>query len=561
MSVTSGISSTSSSLSNEQSLVAATDPSQDGEFENSSSEDMEPPHKRRRSDEAEYESLDSAEHGGREYHIGDHVTLEDVENISGTRGTQLQPVAQIHSIQQNKGADITIATVVWYVYPQLALHPPYMEFYENTLLRTSRQTTVPMDRIREICYVVQPSDAREGHPKEWKEGERIYVCDSRFVDSGMYIKRIKGQKGFWPQSMLEQRRTMLTNMARWPGGPRELEKSVVPMLKSEDDDDAAHTPQTRRTSRMSVAGPAQQQQPSSQASPSSASFPAVNHAQLLAYQQMLSQKHFQQQQPQQLLPPPFVLPTTTPGQVDPSQLPNQQQHAANHSTYAPGSLPVSGAPYPQAISPISPNPLMPLGPTPKRRGRPPKNIQLIKKRAMEDAAAAASAAQQRQAYSPMSPLQSPTRPNFSSPYANNVRPQQLPQVSGAFNAHPAVSAASAQHAAAVNRNTFAYPQQMQTMRSQPGSVALSQAPAASFPRQQPPQQQQQQQPQLQVSASKDTWIPYSDVSAGPQLPNSIIELFPTVNGNIRWFAAPPINPRSVPKPHHSKEYLGWCNQE
>ncbi|KAJ2798741.1 hypothetical protein H4R20_004711 [Coemansia guatemalensis] len=574
MSVASGVSSSSLSSSAEQSLAAATDAGEESEFEDSSSVDSEPSLKRHRGDETEYQSLDSVEHGGREYYIGDHVMLEDAENISGTRDTQLSAVAQIHGIQQNKGADTTTtATVVWYVYPQLAPHPPYMEFYENTLLRTSRQTTVPIDRIQGICYVVQPSEAREGHPKEWKEGERIFVCDSRFVDSGMYIQRIKGQKGFWPEAMHEQRRAMLTDMVRWPGGPRELEKSVVPMLKTAgEDDDSAHTPQTRRTSRMSAAGSAQQQPPSL-ASPPSASFPAVDHAQLLAYQQMLSQKHFQQQQqqqqPQQQPPPPFALPTTMPGQADLSQLPKQQQHAVNHPTYAQGSLAMSGASYQQTISPVSPNPPVPLGPTPKRRGRPPKNIQLIKKRAMEDAAAAAaaaSAAQQRQPYSPMSPLQSPIRPNLASPYTSNVRPPQLPQVSGAFNAHPAVSAASAQHAAAVNRSAFGYSQQMQAMRSQPGAVASSQAPAAPSPRQQlsqQPQQQQQQtqQPQLQAGASKDTWIPYADSSVGPQLPNSIVKLFPTVNGSIRWFAAPPISPRSAPKPHHSKEYLGWCNQE
>ncbi|PIA19259.1 hypothetical protein COEREDRAFT_79214 [Coemansia reversa NRRL 1564] len=566
MSVTSAVSNNSSSISTEQSLVMATGTSQVSEFEDSSSVDTELSLKRRREDEAEYQSIDSVEYGGREYYIGDHVTLEDVENISGTRDTQLPAVAQIHGIQRNKGADTTTATVIWYVYPQLTPHPPYMEFYENTLLRTSRQTTVSVDRIRGICYVVQPSEAREGHPKEWKEGEYIYVCDSRFVDSGMYIQRIKGQKGFWPQTMSEHRRAMLTNMVRWPSGPRELGKSVVPMLKVGEDDDDAHTPQTRRTSRMSAAAGSAQQQASSLASPLPASFPAVDHAQLLAYQQMLSQKHFQQQQQ----PPPFVLPITAPGQTDHPQISSQQQqlqqHAVNHTTYASGPLSMPGM-----STPGSPKPPVPLGSTPKRRGRPPKNIQLIKKRAMEDAAvaaAAASAAQQRQQYSQMSPLQAPIRPNFLSPYTNNVRPPQLPQVSGATSTHPSVSVASTQHVAAVNRSAFGYPQQTQAMRSQPAAIASSQAPAAPSPQQhlqqqpqQPQQPQQLHQPQLQANASKDMWISYADSSAGPKLPNSIVELFPTVNGSIRWFATPPISLRPAPKPHHSKEYLSWSKQK
>ncbi|KAJ2575516.1 hypothetical protein EV177_010992, partial [Coemansia sp. RSA 1804] len=127
-----------------------------------------------------------------------------------------------------------------------------MEFYQNAVLRTFRQTTVPVDRIGRKCFVVEPTDAMSGHPSEWTEADGdLYVCDLRFVDKGAFIKKIKNwSSGYWPADMAEDRHKMLTTMVPWDNGPRELQKAPVPVPSSEDD--SAHTPQTRRTTRMAA---------------------------------------------------------------------------------------------------------------------------------------------------------------------------------------------------------------------------------------------------------------------------------------------------------------------
>ncbi|KAJ1829818.1 hypothetical protein LPJ56_000130, partial [Coemansia sp. RSA 2599] len=234
------------------------------------------------------------EHNGQGYHIGDHAILEDVENSSGTQGTQLSPVGHILDIQRDARSGAVSLTVSWYVYPQNASHPPYMEFYKTAVLRTFRQTTVPLERVRELCYVVQPADAMVGRPGEWVEGKSIFVCDSRYVDKGDFIQKIKHwNRGIWPDAMDQKRREMLTTMVPWPDGPRELEKSLVPLETA--DDSAGHTPQTRRVTRMASAPGSDAATPKStnavvpQQQMMQTPTPASAQAQLLAYQQMLSQ--------------------------------------------------------------------------------------------------------------------------------------------------------------------------------------------------------------------------------------------------------------------------------
>ncbi|KAJ2740252.1 hypothetical protein H4S06_006159, partial [Coemansia sp. BCRC 34490] len=44
------------------------------------------------------ETLSSVEHKGRIYYVGDHAILEDTDNVSGTKGTELPAVGHIQSI-------------------------------------------------------------------------------------------------------------------------------------------------------------------------------------------------------------------------------------------------------------------------------------------------------------------------------------------------------------------------------------------------------------------------------------------------------------------------------
>ncbi|KAJ2910622.1 hypothetical protein GGI21_000698, partial [Coemansia aciculifera] len=215
--------------------------------------------------------VDFAEHQGQRYYVGDHVLLEDTDNSSGTVGTSLPAVGHIQQLERDAQTGKVGVLVVWYVHPQLTPHPPLMEFYKNALLRTMRQTVVPLDHVKSTCFVVQPSEAMVGHPIEYAGdagGVPLFVCDSRFNDKGGFIQRIKRRtRGFWPVTMDQKRQDMLTNMVPWSGGPRELEKSLVP-IQATNDDRTKTTPQTRRTLRLTIG---------STNSPAAAAVPATQH--------------------------------------------------------------------------------------------------------------------------------------------------------------------------------------------------------------------------------------------------------------------------------------------
>ncbi|KAJ1736061.1 hypothetical protein LPJ61_000204 [Coemansia biformis] len=525
------------------------------------------------------EALGSVEHRGRVYHVGDHVILEDADNTSGTNETELEAVGHIHGIQRAVQSGAVTVTVVWYMYPQLTPHPAYMEFYQDSLLRTFRQTTVPVERITGVCYVVSPSDAMAGHPAEWKDGERIFVCDLRFVDRGAFIQKLKGRnRGYWPESMDDARREMLTAMVRWPDGQRVLDK--MPVTVQSGDDDAGQTPQTRRTTRLtsvpnSTNGATPHSgQDASMLSPSTPTpTPAAVHAQLLAYQQMLSQSQLSTemgvpgQAPQPLS---FMPPAAAAGQAPLSPFQKHQQQALGAS-FPPGSLSMAGMPYPQPSSPMSPvTPLQP-GFTPKRRGRPPKNKQLIERRAMEDAAAAmaaaaAAASGQQPGPSPISPVSAMHR-QAPGAYVNTGRPPPLSPLSassiGSRNGTPSSGALGM----STSRGPFGSTQVL-AMRGQPGATAAQTTSLHQHQQHQQQhhqhQQQQVQQPPahpppgtLQANMLRATPIPYGSASTEPQLPKAVVDMFPTVNGNIRWFATAPVRQSETDGVYHSQEYLGW----
>ncbi|KAJ2547772.1 hypothetical protein EV175_005082 [Coemansia sp. RSA 1933] len=525
--------------------------------------------------------LGSVEHKGREYHVGDHAVLIDIDNVSSTEGANLPAIAQIQSIQRGKGDDSGVfLTVVWYVYPQLTPHPPYMEFYKNTVLRTFRKTTVPVDCIVRKCFVVHPSDAWTGHPSEWTEADGdIYVCDSRFVDRGGFIQKIKNWSlRFWPTKMSEDRNKMLTTMIPWEGGPRDIVKAPIPLQATEND--STHTPQTRRITRMTSTPKSSEATPQNgvpasalvssagqQPLPQTPTPAASTHAQLFAYQQLLSQGRMNM--PAGLngqTPPSFMLPGSN---VNPAMLSQQQQMQLQQNA-------AMANPFLQQVQAkngvgISNQHFQPP-PTPKRRGRPPKNKQLIQQRAMEDAAAAAAAAaagvglggmsmggipstgytkkSQAGVRTPSRP-RTPTTPIGSTPqrqssmYSNVGRPPPSPATySGVNGMSPSIQRMPSGSVAQIQ--AVYQPNQMIAGRMQSGSQISQAAVYAS-------QQQQQMPPCIE-------YLPYTDPSSTPQLPKEVVDMFPKTNGQIKWFAAAPTLRQANPGITHSDAYLNWSKK-
>ncbi|KAJ2680253.1 hypothetical protein GGI25_000846 [Coemansia spiralis] len=545
--------------------------------------------------------LSSVEHNDQVYYIGDHAILEDADDISGVGETGLPAVGHIQSIQKDKDDSTVSITVIWYVHPRLAPHPPYMEFYKNSILRSFRQTTVPIDCIIKKCFVVQPADAMTGHPSEWTEADgEMFVCDSRFVDKGAFIQRIKHwNRGYWPAGMDEGRREILTKMKPWPNGPRELQKSLVPVQPVEEH--SPHTPQTRRSTRTAATPNSKDQllqrqtpasgfgsPPQQQALPQTPTH-ASSQAQLLAYQQLLSQGQINMPAATsingQAPPPPFMVsgPNFNPALMTPQQIQmlqhqqqqQQQQNAASiRSPFMQRSASTSNPPAVQApTSTPYPNPQIP---TPRRRGRPPKNKQLIQQRAMEDAAAAAAAAAgggvgiggARSTYAKRSSMATPTSSQPRTPTTpTGLQHRQNSIYSNASRLPPSTTMYNGINGVAPNGQRMLSSSAMQMQQTLTPAQLLSahmqgsnisngvQANIASALIS---QQQHQQQTSIQT---KTEYLPYADPSSAPQLPKELVDLFPTANERIKWFATAPMVGKTSTNTQHSSTYLEWMQQK
>ncbi|KAJ2846368.1 hypothetical protein GGI22_006267, partial [Coemansia erecta] len=276
-------------------------------------------------------------------------------------------------------------------------------------------------------------------------------------------------------------------------------------------------------------------------------------------------------------PPSFILPDANINlamlsQQQQMQMLQQQQNAGMTNPFLQPAQTKHG----DAI----PNHQFQPPPTPKRRGRPPKNKQLIQQRAMEDAAAAAAAAAgggvqmggvpntgyvkiaQTGVRTPSRP-RTPTTPignssqRQNSIYSNMGRPPPSPATYNGVNGmSPSIQRMPS--GGVSQMQTMYQPNQMIAGRMQSGAQ-MSQA--AAYPSQQQLQQMQQAQQQQRPAAVE--YLPYTDPSSTPQLPKDVVAMFPTTNGQIKWFATAPVVRKDNAADgsiQHSDAYLSWTKK-
>ncbi|KAJ1829364.1 hypothetical protein LPJ56_000379 [Coemansia sp. RSA 2599] len=200
---------------------------------------------------------------------------------------------------------------------------------------------------------------------------------------------------------------------------------------------------------------------------------------------------------------------------------------------------------------------------PRRRGRPPKNKQLIEQRAMEDAAAVAAIAQGR---TPAKPAPAVTRRQSSSaasPYGGPLRPafqQQKPNIAAAAR-YGSINGSGGPHT--MNGQPTFTPAQLLGTRNQGGIAAAQALQQQQLHRLHQQQQQLHQlhQQQQQASASKIAPLPHIDPSTVAQLPKEVVDLFPSADGKIKWFATAPVCRSLTKAAKHSEAYLDWLKQK
>ncbi|KAJ2375301.1 hypothetical protein IW150_002623, partial [Coemansia sp. RSA 2607] len=294
--------------------------------------------------------------------------------------------------------------------------------------------------------------------------------------------------------------------------------------------------------------------------------PTSVQAQYQAYQQIMSQG--QMTMPMNLngssmapmQPPPFILNQLQQQQQQLSlqQIQRQQQMAGGFMMMSPGAVSSTGS---LGSPPQTASPNVQLIQAPKRRGRPPKNKQLIEQRAKEDAAAIAAIAQGRVPPKPAPPV---TRRHVSSAssHGNTGRPL-TPSRTSALNG-------TANSPRAMPGQPMYTPAQLLGPRGQNGiasAQALQQQQLQMIQQQQMQQlhmqrmQLQQQQQKQQEEAKRIAPLPHIDPATVPQLPKEVVDLFPTVGGKIKWFAAPPVCQNLVKAARHSEAYVKWSEQK
>ncbi|KAJ1949565.1 hypothetical protein EC988_004722, partial [Linderina pennispora] len=433
------------------------------------------------------EELASIERSGQMYYIGDHVVVSD----SAKEASAPPTIAQIHGIQKHRVTGVVTLHIVLFSYPHEIVHPPSVQFFQNTVLKSTREVQVPVAQIVRPCFVVPSSDAVRGHPRDYDERQHgpLYVCDCKYIDKGAFIMKVKNRnRQYWPHAMTEERKQALSDIIEWAGGPRELEKLGSGL------EDSGVSPRTRRSTRQTSAASTPTTQPPST--------PLVSYP--MAARPLANTQAF------------------VPGaSMSPSMLMQYQQmmQMRPNAMFVPGSMPTT-AQYMQAAQIAAPAPTPVPVTLPKRRGRPPKNKQLILQREREAAAAAAAAAAGHPPVQP-SPRVSARR---QSAYGNTGRPP--PSGLGSPQTIIMGHRSSIGH---VSQAPFSSPQ-IVGARNQPAVV--------SMPGQRPQLPTAPSRPQAQ--AQKTAPLAHIDPSTIPQLPPDLVSLFPTSDGMIRWFATAPV---------------------
>ncbi|KAJ1565979.1 hypothetical protein HK096_005441 [Nowakowskiella sp. JEL0078] len=124
------------------------------------------------------------------YKIGDFIHIQN-------RSEPAKPIiAQIHDFFDNGGGE-TGMEVCWFVRPENTVHRPSYRFMENEVFKVNHLDNYLVSDILNRCHVLFFRDFVRGKPKDMKENEKLYVCESRYDDQAKNISKIKN----WSQCL------------------------------------------------------------------------------------------------------------------------------------------------------------------------------------------------------------------------------------------------------------------------------------------------------------------------------------------------------------------------
>jgi len=132
--------------------------------------------------EAERVYVESLEHNGVRYQVGEYVMVNDPVGEGGTR------IGCIVRLWKNCG--IEFMSTLYFYRPSSTFHLASATFYTNEVLRSSDTFTHPVSAVNCKCHVSYIREYVRFTPVGFSE-DRVFVCESRYNSKSKTIQRIK----------------------------------------------------------------------------------------------------------------------------------------------------------------------------------------------------------------------------------------------------------------------------------------------------------------------------------------------------------------------------------
>ncbi|KAJ1679247.1 hypothetical protein EV182_002437 [Spiromyces aspiralis] len=165
---------------------------------------------------ANVEIVDQITSGGKQYHIGEFVLVRNPDAPTPN-------VAHIYGCwkddKMGEGAYIN-----WCYRPWQTFHDPSRQFYPNEVFRTIHFTNIAGVDILDRCYVLPPKLAEKGKPKEWVDGQEIFVCGSVYSIEERTFEGTKSYVRYWPLSLSVDDRKQALEIVPFKNGVRHLQR-------------------------------------------------------------------------------------------------------------------------------------------------------------------------------------------------------------------------------------------------------------------------------------------------------------------------------------------------
>ncbi|KAG0325229.1 hypothetical protein BG004_003274 [Podila humilis] len=133
-------------------------------------------------------------------HLGETYRIGEFIHIRSNLDSSNKVVGLIVSLWENSGQHGFDAT--WFLRPGQFEHPYASQFWEAEVVKAIGSHEHLETDVIDKCFVLYPSVYVKGRPKQWKEGQSIYLCDQRFNEKKQTVTKIKNWPSVFPKGFV-----------------------------------------------------------------------------------------------------------------------------------------------------------------------------------------------------------------------------------------------------------------------------------------------------------------------------------------------------------------------